>query len=55
MKVEEYVAHTMGANSLSAAIVPSRDNAVQSTQLLIGSGGDDQSICCACCTVQVKY
>jgi len=53
VKCGSYVAHTMGANALSATIVTGAACADNSAQLLICSGGDDQSISCARCTVQV--
>ena len=47
------MAHSMGANALSATIVAGAACADNAAQLLICSGGDDQSISCARCTVQV--
>lgn len=52
VKIGEYPAHTMGANAVSAVIV--EDGATAGTRVLIGSGGDDQSICCACCSIPVS-
>lgn len=53
VQIGVYTAHTMGANAISATIVHPRSSA-EDTTVLICSGGDDQSMCCATCTVDVR-